>query len=216
MSDLPGELVYRLGTQAVRRRAIAGAVMGVVRALAPLVLAIILVHRLGWRTPPAFWMVAGALLLLVAVRAIVSFRAALRRLSSLEIRVNEEAIAVRTTRDAFAIERARVARMIEVTGPLGGVVVESQPDPRSGMVFVAHVPLGGDGYPPVRQKLEEWRRFERRGRRGPMARLAVFGLVVAGIFFVPFFLDDFVAHSRVLGAMLVAGTLFVLRGAVRG
>jgi hypothetical protein len=216
MSELAGELVYRLGDEAARRRALAGAAMGVVRAVAPLVLAIILVRRLGWHTPLPFWIVAGALLLLVLVRAIVSFRATLRRLASLEIRVDDQAILVRTTRDTFSIERSSVVRMIEVTGPLGGVVVESKPDPRTGMVFVAHVPVGGDGYPPVRQKLEEWLRFERRGRRGPLARLAVFALVVAGIFFVPFFLDDFVAHSRVLGAMLVAGMLFVLRGAVRG
>jgi hypothetical protein len=106
--------------------------------------------------------------------------------------------------------------MLEIDGPLGGIVVESRPDPRNGVVLVAKVPRGGEGYAAVRERLEAWGPFERRGRRGPAARVLVFGLVVASIFFVPFFLDDFVVHSRLLGAMVVAGFLLVLRSAMRG
>jgi hypothetical protein len=215
-SDTTGELAYRLGSQAVRQRALAGVAIAIVRSLAPIALAVVLLRRLGWATPVPFWIVVGALAVLVMVRAVVGFGTARRRLGSLEVTVTDEAIEVRGTREAYGIERSRVARMTEVTGPLGGIIVESQPDARSGVVLVAQVPRGGAGYGAVRHRLERWRAFERRGRRGPAARVAVFGLVVASIFFVPFLLDDFVAHSRLLGAMLIAGLLFVLRGAVRG
>jgi hypothetical protein len=214
MSDAP--LTYLLPAKAATKRAVAGAALAAVRSLAPIVLAVILLHRLGWATPGAFWAVAAALAVLIVVRAVVSYGGARRRLASLVITVNGDSIAVRTTRDAYAVERGRVAKMTEVTGPLGGLVVESEPDARTGVVLVAQVPRGGEGYAAVRNRLERWRPFERRARRGPVARAVVFGLVVVSIFFVPFFLDDFVAHSKLLGATLVAGLLVVVRGAVRG
>jgi hypothetical protein len=210
------ELTYRLPEKAATQRALAGAALGAARSLAPIVLAAILLHRLGWATPAAFWAVAAALAALILVRAVVGYGGARRRLASLVITVTDESIAVRTTRDSYAIERGRVAKMTEVTGPLGGLVVESEPDARTSVVLVAQVPRGGEGYASVRQRLERWGAFERRARRGPAARAVVFGLVVASIFFVPFFLDDFVAHSKLLGATLIAGLLVVLRGAVRG
>jgi hypothetical protein len=215
MSDA-AEASYRLPAAAARKRALAAAALGLFRSLAPIVLAVVLLRRLGWATPAIFWGVAAALVVLVVVRAFVGYGRAHRRLASLVVTVDGDAIGVRTTRDAYAIERGKVARMTEIDGPLGGIVVESQPDPRTGVVLVAQVPRGGEGYFVVRQHLEGWMPFHRRGRRGPVARVVVFGLVVASIFFVPFFVDDFVAHSRFLGAMLIAGFLVLLRGAVRG
>jgi hypothetical protein len=216
MSEDDAELTYRLPEKATGQRALAGVALGAVRSAAPIVLAVILIHRLGWATPAAFWVVAGALAVLILVRAVVSYGGTRRRLASLVVTVTDESIAVRTTRDAYAIERGKVAKMTEVAGPLGGLVVESEPDARTGVVLVAQVPRGGEGYASVRHRLERWRAFERRGRRGPAARAMVFAIVVASVFFVPFFLDDFVAHSKLLGATLVAGLLFVLRAAVRG
>jgi hypothetical protein len=94
--------------------------------------------------------------------------------------------------------------------------VESVPDARSGIVYVAHVPRGGEGYADVRARLESWGPVERRGRRGPAVRLAIAVVVVAGIFFVPFLLDDFVARSKLVAAALVVGTWLVMRTAMRG
>ena len=225
---VPTDVAYRLTARAASQRALAGAVLGSARSLAPIVLAVVLLHRLGWAAPSVFWMVAAALSALVVVRAAVGYGRTRRRLASLVVTVTGETIAVAfrppsvgagtpyPAADDYAIERRRVARIVEIDGPLGGIVVQSEPDARSGAVLSARVPRGGDGYAAVRRALEGWRPFHRRGRRGPAARVAVFGLVVAGIFFVPFFLDDFVARSRLLGAVVVAALLLVVRGAVRG
>lgn len=78
------------------------------------------------------------------------------------------------------------------------------------------VPRGGEGYAEVRAGLEAWGKVERRGRRGRAMRLGVAALVVAGIFFLPFLLEDFVARSRILAAGLVAGMWIAMRMALRG
>ena len=216
MAESIPELSYRLPAAATRQRALAGAALGFGRSLAPVVVAVVLLRRLGWGTPPVFWAVAAGLVALVATRAIVVYGRARRRLGSLVVTVTDETIAVRTMREGYSIERGQVARMLEVPGPLGGMLVESTPDAGSGVVLVAQVPKGGHTYSAVRQRLERWRPICRQARRGPVRRIAVFGVVVASIFFVPFFLDDFVAHSKLLGVAMVAGLLALLRSTVRG
>jgi hypothetical protein len=130
--------------------------------------------------------------------------------------VSDEDIHVENVRDGYSIPRSRVARIVEVDGSLGGLRVESLPDPRSGVVFEAHVPRGGDGYNDVRARLESLRTLERRGRRGPAVRVGVGAAVVAAIFFVPFLLEDFVARSKLVAAALVAGMWLVTRLVMRG
>ncbi len=208
-----GELAYRLDSRAVRQRAIAGLAVSIVRSLAPIAIAVVLLRRLGWATPAPFWIVTAMLAALVVVRAAVGFGAERQGLASLEITLSDEAIRVRTWRDAYSIERGQVSRVTEIAGPLGGIVVESKPHERSGVGLVAKVPRGGEGFQAMRLRLERWRAFERRGRRGPAARLAVSGLVVGRLLFVPFLLADFVAHSRLLGTVLIAGLLLLLRRA---
>jgi hypothetical protein len=207
---------YRLGEAAAARRALAMAGIGAVTALAPVMLAVVLLQRLGWAATPLFWAVTAALVALVVVRGVVGHALARRKLQSLVISVDDDAIRVATAREGYGIDRARVASIVEVEGALGGIRVESAPDPRTEVVYVANVPRGGEGYAEVRMRLATWRAIERRGRRGPAVRLALGAVVVAGIFFVPFLRDDLLARSKLAAAGLVVGTWIVMRRAVRG
>ncbi|MGH7297932.1 MAG: hypothetical protein ACRELB_23530 [Polyangiaceae bacterium] len=211
----PQALRYRLGDAEATRRARTATLVRACTTLAPVVLAIVLLRRLGWGPGIALWAVAGALCVLVVVRAVVGYGRARRKLRSFAVTVSDEDVHVETTSDGYAIARARVARMVEVEGSLGGIRVESLPDPRTGVVYEAHVPRGGAGYAEVRARLESWGPMERRGRRGPAVRFALGALVVVGIFFVPFLLEDFVARSRVVAAGLVISMWLVMRFAMR-
>jgi hypothetical protein len=206
---------YQLPPDVARRRALATALVRAATSLAPVVLAIMLLRRVGWAPTIAFWSVAVALGALVAVRAVVGYGSANRRLAALSVTLDGDALRVDGIREGWSIERPLVARIVEVEGSLGGLRVERQPDPRSGVVFVASVPRGGPGYADLRAALATWHPIERRGRRGPAVRLAIGALVVAGIFFLPFVLEDFVARSRLLAAALVAGTWIAMRLALR-
>lgn len=214
MSD-EATLRYRLGESAASRRALASTSVRTLTATAPVVLAVVLLRRLGWTPTATFWGVLAALAALLAVRAVVGYRTSRRRLRSLSVTVDDAAIRVETTDDGFAIERGRVARIVEVDGALGGVRVESQPDARTGEVFVAEVPRGGSGFADVRARLESWHAIDRRGRRGPAMRIALAVLVVAGIFFLPFLLEDFVIRSRGLALALVLVMWAALRWTLR-
>ena len=207
---------YRLGDAEATRRARWASVVRALSALAPIALAIVLLHRLGWAPTPAFRAIAAVLVALVATRAALGYSRTLRRLRTLVVTVNDEDIHVENASDGYSILRQRVARIVEVGGSLGGLRVESMPDGRSGVVFEAHVPRGGEGYADVRGRLEGWRAIERRGRRGPAMRVGVGVAVVGAIFFVPFLLEDFVARSKLVAAALVAGMWLVTRVVTRG
>jgi hypothetical protein len=216
--DAPGDpaaFEYRLGDIAATRRARAAATLGAATSIAPVVLAVVLLRRLGWGPNLAFWTVAAALVLLVAVRGVVSYGGMRRRLRALVIAVSPEGIRAATTQHASAIARSRVARIVEVEGSLGGLRVESQPDPASGDVSVVHVPRGGARFAEVRARLERWRSIDRRGRRGPAVRFALGAAMVVAIFFTPFLLEDFVARSKVIAAALVIGMWAAMRAALR-
>lgn len=213
----PADVVrYRLPPEAARRRALMATAVRGATSLAPLLLAIVLLRRLGWAPTAAFWIVVAALAVLVGVRALVGYAATQRRLAALLVTLDDDAIRIDGVRDGWSIARAEVARMLDVEGPLGGLRVESRPDGRSGVVYVVDVPRGGEGWGDVRAGLERWGQLERRGRRGPAVRLAMGVLVVAAIFFLPFLLDDFVARSKLLAAGLVAATWLAMRAALRG
>jgi hypothetical protein len=160
--------------------------------------------------------VVGAIVVLVAVRAFVGWAAVRRTLAKLVVTLSDEDVRVEGVRDGWTIPRSRVARMFEVAGALGGLRVESLPDPRSGVVFVADFPRGGAAFADVRARLETWGTVVRRGRRAePAVRVAIGALVVVAIFFVPFLLEDVVARSRWIAVALVAGMWLVLRAALR-
>jgi hypothetical protein len=210
-----GLIAYRLPASEANKRAVASALVRAASQLMPLVLAVVLLHRLGWAPTGAFWAIVAAIVALVVVRATAGWAAARRTLAKLVVTVSEDDVRVEGVREGWSIPRSRVARMLEVAGALGGLRVESLPDPRSGVVFVADFPRGGAGFADVRARLETWGTVVRRGRRGPAVRVAVGVLVVAAIFFVPFLLEDVVARSRWIAAALVAGMWLVMRAALR-
>jgi len=184
---------YRVGDAEATRRARWASVVRAVSSLAPIALAIILLHRLGWAPTLAFWAVAGVLVALVVTRAGLGYSSTRRKLRSLVVTVSDEDLHVENVRDGYSIARARVAR-----------------------IFEAHVPRGGEGFADVRGMLESWTTIERRGRRGPATRVAMGAAVVGAIFFVPFLLEDFVARSKLVAAGLVAGMWLVMRVVLRG
>jgi hypothetical protein len=206
---------YRLGEAPATRRALAAAAVGALTSLAPVLLAVVLLNRLAWRLTAAFWAVAAALTVLVVVRGVVGYGVTRRRLRALVVTLGDHDVRVEAAREACVIERAQVASIVEIEGALGGLRIESLPDPRDGAVSVIHVPRGGESFAEMRACLERWRPLERRGRRGPAVRFALGAVVVAGIFFVPFLLDDFVARSKLVAAGLVVGMWLVMRAVVR-
>ncbi len=207
---------YELGAAAARRRAAAGSAIGAATALAPVVLGLELVPRLGWSPTGIFWVVAVAIGALVVARTVSHYATARRRLGALRVTVDDDAIATATPSDTLTVPRARVARIVEVHGALGGLRVESQPDPRTGVVLIASVPRGGDRFGDVRAALERWRPIQRRPRLGVGVRVLSGAAVVAAVFFLPFLLDDFVARSKVVAALLVVLAWAVARWTMRG
>ena len=117
--EAPGDvspLRYRLGLAEATRRARWAAVVRATSALAPVLLAVVLLHRLGWAPTPAFWAVTAALVLLVATRAGVGYVRARRRLGALVVTVSDDDIHVENARDGYSIQRASVARIVEMRG----------------------------------------------------------------------------------------------------
>jgi hypothetical protein len=214
-----GVICYQLGAVAATRRARALAAVGATTAAAPLMLAAGILHRFAHRlalTPTSLmWMVAIAGGVLVSVRALVQYSSAKQRLRALRVVVDDHSIATRTAHNAYAIPLARVARIVEIEGALGGLRIESEPEAGNGTVLVASVPCGGEAFAQVRSRLERWRAIERRQRRGPAKRWLLGALIVAAIFFLPFVLDDIAPRSNFIIAAFVALAWMAMRWALR-
>jgi hypothetical protein len=207
---------YQLGARAANRRAAAAALISAATTLAPVVLGLELVPRLGWSPTAAFWALAVAVGVLFVVRAGSQYSTARRRLAALRITVDDEVIVTETARDALTIPRAEVERIVEIAGSLGGLRVEARPDRRTGVVLVATVPRGGENFGDVRAGLEAWRPIERRRRLGRGVRILLGAGVVAAVFFLPFLLDDLVGRSKAVAAALVLLAWVITRWVMRG
>jgi hypothetical protein len=205
---------YQLGGPAAGRRAASGAGIRAATALAPVVLGLELLPHLGWTPTGTFWVVAVAVGALIVARTLSQYATAKRRLAALVITLEDDSITTETASDRLTVARARVARILEIDGALGGLRVESQPAP-DGVVLVATIPRGGDRFGDVRAGLGEWRAIERRPRLRGGVRFIVGAGVVAAVFFLPFLLDDFVARSRVVAALLVIVAWAVTRWTMR-
>jgi hypothetical protein len=207
---------YQLGTAAAKRRAAVAAGIGSATSLAPVVLSLELVPKLGWSPPAVFWALALAVGALLVVRTSVQYAGGKRRLTALRVRLDDASVTTETARASLTIGRGEVERIVEVAGTLGGIRVESRPDPRTGVVLVASLPRGGDGFGDVRTTLEQWRPIERRPRASRAVRIG-FGVgVVAAIFFLPFVLDELVGRSKLVAAVIVLLAWAVMRWVVRG
>jgi hypothetical protein len=207
---------YVLEPAAARRRAAAASAIGALTSLAPVALGLELLPRLGWSPTGMFWAVTACIGALVVVRTLSQYATVRRRLGSLEVTLDDDAITTTTSSDALTVARGRVARIVEVRGALGGLRVESEPDPRSGVVLVASIPRGGDHFGDVRTALERWRPIDRRPRLGVGVRVLSGAGIVAAVFFMPFVLDDFVARSKVVAAVIVLLAWAVARWTMRG
>jgi hypothetical protein len=163
-----------------------------------------------------FWAVAAAIGALVVARTASQYTTARRRLGSLRVTIDDDAIATATSSDALTVPRERIARIVEVHGALGGLRVESEPDPRTGVVLIVSVPRGGDRFGDVRAALERWRPIDRRPRLGVGVRVLSGAAVVAAVFFLPFLLDDFVARSKLVAGLIVLLAWAVARWTMRG
>jgi hypothetical protein len=163
-----------------------------------------------------FWALTVAIGALVVVRTLSQYATVRRRLTSLQVTLDDEAITATTASDALTVARERVARIVEVRGALGGLRVESVPDPRTGDVLVASIPRGGDHFGDVRAALERWRPIDRRPRLGVGVRVLTGAGIVASLFFMPFVLDDFVARSKLVAAVIVLLAWAITRWTMRG
>jgi hypothetical protein len=205
-------VVYALGYDAATRRARLVAFLGAATGAAPIILAVEWLARSGWRPPAALSAVIVAIGFLLSVRAVVEYRAVRQRLRGLRVLVDDEAIRTESGRESEVIARSHIARVVEIDGILGGLRVESKPDPHTRAVTAAVVPRGGEGFGEVRARLEQWGVvIERRGRRGPLVRIGVAASVVLAIFFLPFLFEDLLYHSQILAAAMVVAAWTAMR-----
>jgi hypothetical protein len=207
---------YQLGSVEAKRRAAVATAIGASVTLAPVVLGLELVPRLGWSPPGTFWALAAAIGALVVARAASQYATARRRLGALRVTLDDDFISTETARDVLTIPRVEVARIVEIAGSLGGVRVEARPDRTTGVVLVASVPRGGENFGDVRAALERWRPIERRPRLGLGVRVLFGAGIVAAIFFLPFVLDDLVGRSKAVAGVLVLAAWGVTRWVMRG
>jgi hypothetical protein len=201
---------YRLGEQASRSRARATAALEAAAVLAPMLLVLALIHSMRYAGTGALALVAGALVVLAAVRAALVHARLLRRLQRFEVTLDGDVLAVDTATARLSAPRAAVKRVVELGGALGGLRIElaTEKDPR--LPDRIDVPRGGEGFGELRAALEAWCGVERAKRRGRLLWIAVGFLVVAVIFFLPFALDD-AARSRWVALAVVLGAWIVLR-----
>ena len=200
---------YVLDERAIRGRATWSAAIGSASTLAPALLVVVLVSKLGYTPERYTWGFGALLALLAVVRGFASHAQLARGLGAFEVTLEDDAIAIKTTRRTVRVVRANVERIREVGGPLGGLRVEARGAPSR-----VDIPRGGERFGELRSLLERWTPIVRPTRRGRTVRVALGAVVVLSIFFVPFVLDDLVGRSRVL-SMVVVGAVWLAMLALR-
>jgi hypothetical protein len=211
MGDAPA-LRYALEEDAVRARARAMAIWSAVATAMPPVLVVVLV--LEMHLAPILYVVPVAVLVVVLaiVRGIVGHRTTMRRLRALVVNVGDDALSIVTARGATRIGREDIDRIVEVTGPLGGLRLELYE--REELPQRVDLPRGGARFADLRTSLGAWRPIASPRRRGRVARVAFGVVVVLAIFFLPFFVDDFVARSRVAAGAVILVLWIAMRMAI--
>ena len=177
-------------------------------ALSPVALVVLLLTKMGFRFDATTLGLVGAITALVVLRSVALHARRVALLGALVVSVEEDALVVEARREKRLIfPRSDVQRLQEMEGALGGLRVHLSPRGDAPTVF--DIPRGGKHFGDLRAELETWRPLERSGRRTKWTRAGYVVAVVAGIFFIPFLLDDILGLSRV-SARMFASTLVMV------
>jgi hypothetical protein len=209
VSDAPPDspLAYRLEPRVIARRAWITALVRAASAAAPAVLVIVLALRTRVAPPRAGALAAAVVLALGLVRTLLVVTRSRRNLASLVVRVDGRVLDVTTRTGQMRIEPAELTRVVDVGGALGGLRLEI--DARApNAPAVLEVPRGGPGFVELRARIAAMRPIEPGRRRGPLGRLVFVALVVGGLFFVPFAVDDLTGNARAV-VLVAAAALAV-------
>jgi hypothetical protein len=192
---------YELGDEAARSRAVWTAVLGSAAALGPVALVVVIAQKLGWTSQP--WMAAGvaALGALALARGALSFVRLRRRLRAFRVAIEDDAIVVTTASAELRVGREAIVKVTELEGALGGLRVQLRDD--DALPERIDIPRGGSAYGALRASIATMHAIERAPRRGAITRFVIGAAVVAGIFFLPFFFEDFVVRSKGIALALV-------------
>ena len=178
----------------------------------PPVLAIVLIAQMELVPLRIILPIAALVLVLGVVRGVLGYRGATRRLRALVVRLADDALAIRTVRDAMRIVPKDVSRILEVDGPLGGLRLELRE--ADDLPARIDLPRGGARFAELRTALATWRPIDRAPRRRRITRFAFGVMVVLGIFFMPFFVDDVVGRSRIAACAVILALWVVMRAAL--
>jgi hypothetical protein len=203
-------ITYALAPRAVVTRARALSAWNAAAMAAPAWLVVVLIAQLG--LAPVAWLgvAAGAMAILAAARATAEYGGARRRLAAFVIEADDAGLSLRTGRGALRIAPTAIARVVEIHGPLGGLRLFLEgPD----MPSRVDVPRGGEGFGDLRERIAGWRSIDRARRRNRVARVVLGLAVVAGLFFLPFVIDD-VRGSKVGVAVVLVAAWLAMRLAI--
>ena len=203
------ELTYTLGDAAARTRARVGAVVGTFTALAPAVLVVIVLKKLGYVLVPWTIAVLVAIAVLATVRGLAEYRAMCRRLRAFRVTLDAEELRIVALRGELRIDRSAIDRVVDISGPLGGlrVLLQDVDD----LPARIDIPRGGADFGELRAALAGWAPMAPARRRGRVTRFWTGVGIALGIFFLPFIFDDFVAHSKVVALTLIFAMWAVMR-----
>lgn len=196
---------YRLAAPAIARRALFGTLAETVSATAPPLFVLLVLGRLD--VAPPRYLAAGAVLLVVLAiaRGWTTQKRLTRHLKHFAVEVGPLDVVIGTLRGEHRVPRPAIERIREIPGVLGGLRLDLAEgwDGKDDSPELVDVPRGGQGFAELRTALEDIRPLEapKRGRRE--LRIAVFVLVVASIFFVPFALDMIGGQSRLIALAVV-------------
>jgi len=211
---------YRLSPDAVLSRARASAALATASSIAPAVFTVLALYKMDLVPKAYLAIVLGLLTLLAAARIAFGYTQLKKHLAAFVVRLTDDpddVLMIDTRRGRFDIPRPSITRVREIDGALVGLRVELKKgwDGDTDSPELVDIPRGGMGFGELRASLDRIKPVERPRKNSRIARIAVAVLVVAGIFFLPFFLDDLFGRSKMLAVGLVLVVWVGLRVVVR-
>jgi hypothetical protein len=183
-------------------------------ALSPVALVMLLLTKMDFRFDGTTLALVGAITALVVLRSVALHSRRVSLLRALVITLDDDAIIVKARRETeLILPREDVVRIQEMEGALGGLRVHLLP--RGDAPTVLDIPRGGKHFGDLRAELETWRPLERSARRSRWMRAGYVVAVVAGIFFIPFLLDDILGLSRVSARFFASALVMTVWFAAR-